>query len=415
MMKLVTGKETTINLDDIACQGAKRMLKQALEHEVHEFVENHKSEVDENGHRLVVRHGKGKSRTVTMTSGSVDVQAPRVKDKRDGEKFTSAILPRYMRKSPKIESLLPVLYLRGVSTGKMAGALEDFFGDGSMGLSASIVSNLIKVWERDLEQFKRRRLNKKYVYLWADGVHVKVRLGDDKKVCILVIIGVTESGEKELLAAESGFRESKDNWLTVLRNLKERGLNEPHVAIADGALGFWSALRELEGFSNTKEQRCWVHKIANVLNKLPKSVQHDAKNYLHEMMKAPDRSSALFSKNNFERIYKDKYPKAFECLDKDWTQLNTFFDFPAEHWLGLRTTNPIESAFATVKLRTKVTRGAGSRKTAETMAFKLLQECEKKWRKIRGWKKIPDVLNGVEFKDGVMVRSQQQTKEVVAF
>jgi putative transposase len=415
MVKLLTDKDANINLDEIARQGAKRMLEQALEQEVQEFIENNKEQIDENGHRLVVRHGKAKERTVTMASGSVQVKAPRVKDKRAGEKFTSTILPPYLRKSVKVESLLPALYLRGISTGKMSDALEDFFGDGTMGLSPASISKLIKIWEKDLEHFKIRRLTKKYVYLWADGVYMNIRLGDDKKVCILVVIGVTESGEKELLAAESGFRESADNWLEVLSRLVNRGLNVPKVAIADGALGFWSALRKLENFQATREQRCWVHKIANVLGKLPKSIQFDAKNYLHEMMKAPDKATAVFTKNNFERIYKDKYPKAVECLEKDWSQLTTFFDFPAEHWISLRTTNPIESSFATVKLRTKVTRGAGSRKTAETMAFKLLLECEKKWRRIRGWKKIPDVLNGVEFKDGVMVYSQEQIEEAAAF
>ena len=412
MVKLLTGNETTINLDDIARQGAKRMLEQALEQEVLDFIELNKSEVDDNGHRLVVRHGKGESRNITMSSGAVNIKAPRVKDRRLGSKFTSTILPPYLRKSPKIESLLPALYLKGISTGKMVDAVGDFFDNGTMGLSPASISKLIKIWERDLEQFKRRKLTKKYVYLWADGVHVTVRLGDDKKVCILVIIGVTESGEKELLAAEGGFRESKDNWLSVLRNLVARGLNMPLVAIGDGALGFWSALRELEDFKNTKEQRCWVHKIANVLNKLPKRVQYDAKNYLHEMMKAPDRLSAGIAKKNFERIYKDKYPKATECINKDWNQLTTFFDFPAEHWISLRTTNPIESAFSGVKLRTRTTRGAGSRKTAETMAFKLLQECEKRWIKIRGAIQIEKLLDGVEFKDGVMVPSQEQTQEV---
>lgn len=414
MVKLVTGNETTINLDDIARQGAKRMLIQALEQEVEEFIEGNKNEVDENGHRLVVRHGKGKTRNVTLSSGAVDIEAPRVKDKRSGSKFASTILPPYLRKSPKIESLLPALYLKGISTGKMADAVGDFFGDGTMGLSAASISKLIRVWERDLEQFKRRRINKKYVYLWADGVNVTVRLGDDKKVCILVIIGVTETGEKELLAAEGGFRESKDNWLAVLRNLVDRGLNTPMLAIGDGALGFWSALRELESFKNTKEQRCWVHKIANVLNKLPKRVQFEAKNYLHEMMKAPDRSSANIAKKKFERIYEDKYPKATECINKDWSQLTTFFDFPAAHWISLRTTNPIESAFAGVKLRTRTTRGAGNWKTAETMAFKLLQECEKRWLRIRGAKEIEKLLSGVEFKDGVMIPSQEQTEETAA-
>jgi len=414
MVKLVTDNETTINLDELARQGARKVLMQALELEVEEFIQTHKNEVDENGHRKVVRNGKGQSRSLTLSSGAIDIEAPRVNDKRVGKKFTSEILPTYLRKSPKIESLMPILYLRGVSTLKMKDTVEQFLGKGTMGSSPATVSKLIKFWERDLEQFKRRKLTKKYVYLWADGVHVKVRLGDDKKVCLLVIIGVDENGYKELLSVEQGYRESTEGWLASLRNLVDRGLNMPKVAVGDGALGFWSALRELEEFKDTKEQRCWVHKIKNVLNKLPKRVQVEAKSFLHEMMKAPDLASAELAKKNFEKVFETKYPKAVECIEKDWSELVTFFNTPAEHWVSLRTTNPIESSFASVKLRTKSTRGAGSKQSAATMAFKLLQECEKRWRPIRGWREIEKLLQGIEFKDGVMINPQERNQEAAA-
>lgn len=323
-------------------------------------------------------------------------------------------MPPYLRKSPKVESLIPALYLRGISTGKMGSALEEFFGEGSMGLSPATVSKLTKTWQKDFEFFKQRRISKKFVYIWADGVNVRVRLGDDKKVCILVIMGVTEDGDKELLGVQEGYRESKEAWLVLLRSLVDRGLTAPFLTIGDGALGFWSALRELEGFKETKEQRCWVHKIANVLSKLPKRVQPEAKLLLHEMMKAPGRKSAEFERIRFEAIFNDKYEKAVICLNKDWEQLTTFFDFPAKHWVSLRTTNPIESSFATVKLRTKSTRGAGNAKTAATMAFKLLQECEKKWRKIRGHEEIENILAGVEYKDGVVIPSQESNREAAS-
>ena len=414
MLKLVTDQDLKYNLDEVVRLGAKKMLLEALQAEVDQFIESHKEEVDANGHRLVVRNGKGKTRSVTLASGTVDIQAPRVNDKRDGESFNSKILPPYLRKSPKIESLMPVLYLKGISTGKIKDAVEDFFGKGSMGLSPGTISKLIKTWEEDFKFFKQRKIEKNYVYIWADGVNVSIRLGDDKKVCILVIIGVTETGEKELLAVEPGYRESREGWLSVLRSLVNRGFKAPMLAIGDGALGFWSAIRELEEFKETKEQRCWVHKIANVLNKLPKRVQGEAKSLLHEMMKAPDRSSADKAKESFASILGTKYPKALECIEKDWSELTSFFDFPAEHWVSLRTTNPIESSFATVKLRTRVTKGSGSRDMAATMAFKLLQECEKKWRRIKGWKEFEKLLSGLEYKDGVVIPSQEQNQEAAA-
>jgi len=411
MLELLTEEPLKYNLDEIVRLGAKKMLLQALESEVSQVIESCKDQVDKNGKRLVVRNGEGKTRTVTLGSGSVTIRAPRINDKREGCKFTSVILPPYLRKSPKIESLLPALYLRGISTGKMKGALESFFGEGSMGLSPATVSKLITTWEKDFEDYKLRKITKKYAYVWADGVNVKVRLGDDKKVCILVIIGVTEDGDKELLAVQEGYRESKEAWLTLMRGLVGRGFTAPLLAIGDGALGFWSALREIEEFKNTQEQRCWVHKIANILNNLPKRVQPEAKILLHEMMKAPDRKSADLARDQFKEIFNDKYEKSVTCLTKDWEKLTAFFDFPAKHWVSLRTTNPIESSFATVKLRTKTTRGAGSVKTATTMAFKLLQECERKWRKIRGKEEIENILAGVVYKDGIMVASKSTDQE----
>ena len=414
MLKLLTDESLQYNLDEMVRLGAKKMLMQALAAEVSEVVDKYRDEVDENGNRLVVRNGKGRSRSVTLGSGAIEIEAPRVNDRREGHKFTSWILPPYLRKSPKIESLIPILYLRGISTGKMADTLGDFFGEGSMGLSPATVSKLLKTWERDFELFKQRKITNKYVYIWADGVNVKVRLGDDKKVCILVIMGVTEDGEKELLGVQEGYRESKEAWMTLMRSLIDRGFRGAMLAMGDGALGFWSGLRELEEFKDTKEQRCWVHKIANVLNKLPKRVQPEAKLLLHEMMKAPDRKSADLAKARFTSIFNDKYEKSVQCLDKDWGRLTTFFDFPAKHWTSIRTTNPIESSFATVKLRTKSTRGAGSPETATTMAFKLLQECERKWRRIRGWEEIENLLAGVEYRDGVVVASQESNQEAAA-
>ena len=397
-------KDFELSLDEIAREGARRLLVQALDQEVEEYIQQFVTEVDENGRRVVVRNGVGRPRKVTMSSGAVAVRCPRVDDRRDGEKFISSILPPYLRKSAKIESLLPVLYLKGLSTGDFRSALGNFLGEGTMGLSPASIVKLKSIWEDEFEVWSKRPITKKYVYMWVDGVNVQIRLGEDKKTCLLVIIGVTEDGEKELLAVHPGYRESGESWLTVLRSLIDRGLTAPLLAIGDGALGFWAALRTCKGFEKTEEQRCWVHKIANVLDKMPKRVQPDAKGLLHEMMKAPTVADALKSRQSFENLFGDKYPKATECLVKSWTELTTFFRYPAAHWTSLRTTNPIESAFATVKLRTKVTKGAGNKVTAAAMAFKLLLECQKRWRKIRGEKKeIQNLLMGLEYRDGVVV------------
>jgi transposase-like protein len=407
-------KEFEMSLDEIAREGARRMLVQALNLEVEDYVQQFTEEVDENGRRLVVRNGVGRPRTVTLGSGSVDVQAPRVNDRRDGEKFLSAILPPYLRKSPKVESLLPVLYLKGLSTSDFKSALAGFLGESTMGLSPASIVKLKKIWEDEFDLWSKRKITKKYVYMWVDGVNVQIRLGEDKKVCLLVIIGVTEDGEKELLAVHPGYRESAESWATVLSSLVERGLTAPLLAIGDGALGFWAALRATGGFEKTQEQRCWVHKIANVLDKMPKRVHSDAKSLLHEMMKAPTEVDAMKARVRFENLFSEKYPKATECLVKSWSELTTFFRYPVAHWMSLRTTNPIESSFATVKLRTKVTKGAGSKATAATMAFKLLQECQRKWRRIRGDKQdLQNLLMGLEYRDGVVV-PQPSHQEVAA-
>lgn len=408
MFKLVSPKgevrkDFEMSLDEIAREGARRLLVHCLNLEVEDYINKHTTAVDENGRRLVVKNGVGRPRTVTMGSGSVEVSQPRVNDKRDGEKFLSQILPPYMRKSPKVESLLPVLYLKGLSTNDFQSALGEFLGEGTLGLSPASIVKLKKIWETEFAEWSKRPITKKYIYLWADGVNVEIRLGEDHKLCLLVIIGVTEDGEKELLAVEGGYRESKESWSAVLNSLVARGLSAPMLAIGDGALGFWAALRASEGFEKTKEQRCWVHKIANVLDKLPKRLQSKAKELLHDMMRAETKADAEKERDQFAKLYTEKYPKAVDCLVKNWSALTAHFDFPAAHWLHLRTTNPIESSFATVKLRTKVTKGAGSKATAEVMAFKLLKECEKSWRKINKPEEIKNLLAGLAYKDGVVL------------
>lgn len=417
MVKLLTPKaedrkDFELTLDEIAREGARRLLVHCLSLEVEDYINKHTSHVDDEGHRLVVRNGLGRPRSVTMGSGSVEIRAPRVNDMRDGEKFFSRILPPYMRKSPKVESLLPVLYLKGLSTNDFQSALGEFLGEGSLGLSPASIVKLKKIWETEFAEWSKRPITKKYVYMWADGVNVEIRLGEDQKLCLLVIIGVTEDGSKELLAVEAGYRESKDSWSAVLNSLVTRGLSAPMLAIGDGALGFWAALRACEGFQNTKEQRCWVHKIANALDKLPKRLQPKAKELLHEMMRADTKADAEKQRDQFEKLYSEKYPKAVDCLVKSWAELTAYFEFPAAHWLHLRTTNPIESSFATVKLRTSVTKGAGSKTTAEVMAFKLLSECEKRWRKVNKPEEIKNLLAGLAYKDGIVVRSDSHHEAV---
>ena len=408
MLKLVTPSSTKSILDEIIREGAQKILINALEQEISGYVDAHKNLLDENGHRLVVRNGQGKERSVVLPVGEVSLRVPRVNDRREGHQFTSKILPPYLRKSPNLESLIPVLYLKGLSTSDFSDALASILGEGVKGLSPASIVELKKSWELEHEAWAKRAFTKQYAYIWADGVHVKVRLGEDKSICLLVIIGVAISGKKELLAVEAGYRESKDSWKSVLNNLSARGMKAPLVAVGDGALGFWGALRESDGYAKVKEQRCWVHKIVNVLDCFPKRLQGEVKSLLHDMMYANKKSDAEEVKKIFEKNFQEKYPKGTEKLHKDWEELTTFFSFPGAHWKNLRTTNPIESAFATVRLRTKITKGAGSSKTAKAMTFKLLQEAEKRWHSLPHAELFADLLNGVEYVDGVVLHKPSQ-------
>ena len=383
----------------------RRMLEQALEAEVDDYIERFRSLRDSGGRALVVRNGRARARTVVVGAGVLDVRAPRVNDKRvvEGErqKFTSEILPPYLRKSQSISELLPALYLRGLSTGDFRGALAALLGDGAPGFSPSVVTRLVSAWQSEYDTWKKRPLaDRDYVYVWADGVHFNVRLEDDR-LAALVVIGARQDGTKEVIALEDGFRESTESWATLLRDLKARGMRAPVVAVGDGALGFWSALRDV--FPKTREQRCWVHKIANVLDKLPKTQQPKAKSSLHAMMNAATKTECERLMATFRTDYEAKYPKAVKSLQTEADKLTTHFDFPAEHWKHLRTTNPIESTFATVKLRQRVTKGAGSRKAGLAMAYRLLLLAEASWRRLNGHQLLPLVRAGVQFVDGVRV------------
>ena len=409
-------EEIGLTLDDLAREGARRMIAAALRAEADEYVARFEDEVDESGHRLVVRNGRARERKVTLGSGTVPVRAPRVNDKRveeetgERQRFSSKILPAYARRSPKDTEVLPILYLRGLSTGDFRPALEDLLGEDASGLSPSTISRLCKEWETHRERFRKRHLGfSRYCYLFVDGVHVSVRLGEDPKLCLLVVIGVREDGEKELLAVEDGYRESTDSWAGVFRDMKRRGLNCPKLVVGDGALGAWAALRDV--FPEAGEQRCWVHKTANVLDCLPKRLQPKAKELLHEIVEAPTRSDARKALEVFREEFGAKYPKALEKLDRDWKPLTAFYDFPAEHWRHLRTTNPIESSFATVKLRTRVTKGAGSKAAALAMAYKLLIAAQERWRRINGHELVTEVLDGATFKDGVKITDDEATTQ----
>jgi putative transposase len=400
-------------LDDLAREGARRMIAAALEAEVDEYVSSFVDAVGEDGKRLVVRNGRARERRVTVGSGTVPIRAPRVNDKRIDEagerkRFSSRILPAYARRSPKVTEVLPILYLHGLSTGDFASALRDLLGEDASGLSSSSIQRLTEQWQAEHAAFRSRELRfHRYAYLFVDGVNVGVRLGEDPKLCLLVVIGVREDGEKELLAVEDGYRESEDSWAVVFRDLRDRGMNEPRLVTGDGALGAWAALRNV--FPGAREQRCWVHKTANVLDALPKRLQPRAKTLLHEMAGAPTRADARKALKRFRDEFDAKYPKAVAKLDKDWDALTAFYDFPAEHWRHLRTTNPIESSFATVKLRTKVTKGAGSKKAALAMAYKLLDAAQERWRRFNGHELVADVLAGVKFKDGIKVTDDNTT------
>lgn len=414
--KSVVEQNIQPTLDDLARDGARRMLMEALELEVAEYIERHQ-ERDENGRALVVRNGLARERHITIGSGTLPIRSPRVNDKRvdgNGERarFTSQILPPYMRRSPEVAEVLPILYLRGLSTGDFAPALKTILGKSASGLSATNITRMTQVWKDEYDIFRKRDLSeKRFVYVWADGIHFRVRLEDDR-LCTLVLIGVREDGNKELIAVEDGYRESTESWADVLRNLKARGMEPPLLAVADGALGFWAAARQV--WPETKEQRCWVHKLSNVLDKLPKRLQGKAKAMLHEIMKAPSRKDAKEAAEAFREAFEAKYPKAANSLTKDLDSLLTFYDFPAEHWRHIRTTNAIESSFATVRLRQRVTKGAGNRTKALTMAYKLLEMAQLRWRRIAGYALVPEVLAGAAWKDGERVEIEVEVEDTVA-
>jgi putative transposase len=387
------------SLDSLAREGARRMIAAALEVEVEQYVQSLCHLRDEEGRALVVRNGKSHhERTINLGAGSIKMKAPRVNDRRPDQRFVSKILPPYMRRSPRLEEALPVLYLRGLSTGDFTEALEALLGPEVSGFSATTITRVVKVWQAEYDSWRERSLKgKQYAYIWADGVYFNVRLEEDRLAC-LVIVGVLPDGRKEVIALEDGYRESKESWASVLRGLKRRGMAAPILAVGDGNLGLWAALREV--YWEAREQRCWKHKIANVLDKLPKRLQPRAKELLHEIMYAPDRQSALEGIGVFSEEYGARYPKAVDTLTKDQDRLLTFFDFPAEHWVHLRTTNPIESTFATVKARTRKTKGAGSRKAGLAMAFKLLLAMEQRWRKVNAPHLVALVMLGAEFPNG---------------
>ncbi len=406
-------------LAEILHDGAQRLLAQAIDAEVSDWIERHADELDEAGRRRVVRNGHHPTRTLITGVGPIDVSQPRVLDRRvtgvnaagdsvdaNGrvvERFGSKILPPYLRKTKAIEELIPWLYLKGISTGGFSDALQALVGPQAAGLSATTITRLVRVWQDEHETWSRRSLEgKQYVYVWADGIHFNIRLEEDRQ-CLLVLMGATPEGRKELIAVVDGYRESEQSWYSLLLDCKQRGLTtDPKLAIADGALGFWAALPKV--YPTTRGQRCWVHKTVNVLDKLAKKVQSGAKEKLHEIWMASTREDAQKAFENFVELYEAKYPGAVECLSDDRDAMLAFYDFPAEHWRHLRTTNPIESTFATVRLRHRRTKGNGSRAACLAMVFKLCESAAKTWRLLNGAKLLPEVIANVEFINGEKTR-----------
>ncbi|ADI37853.1 IS256-like element ISWch2 family transposase [Waddlia chondrophila] len=394
-------------LEQTLREGARFLLQQAVENEVNEYLESMSSRTNSEGRKQFVRNGYLPEREVQTGIGPIAVKQPRVRDKNGFTKYSSAILPKYLRRTPSLEAVIPALYLRGISTNNFQEALEAIMGKDAKGLSAANITRLKQSWEQEYKDWNKRSLEgKHYAYIWVDGIYFNVRLEDDR-ICFLVILGALPNGKKELIAIHNGYRESKISWTEVLENLKRRGLcTPPELAIGDGALGFWSAIEEV--FPKTKQQRCWVHKTANVLDKMPKSVQVNAKKAIHEIYLAPTKEDGLAAFETFLKTYRDKYPKACACLEKDKAQLFTFYNFPAIHWQHIRTTNPIESTFATIRHRTRQTKGCGSVTATLTMVFKLATSAEKKWRKLKGCEMIEKVIRGVIFKNGEEVMDKEK-------
>lgn len=395
------------SLEEVLREGARRLLSQAIENEVKEYIEQLKGLKTEENKSVVTRNGYLPERFIQTGLGEILVKQPRVRDKRKGQKFTSHILPPYLRRTSSLDALIPALYLKGVSTGDFGEALEALLGENAKGLSATNIVRLKEGWEKDFKEWQGRDLSKKqYVYFWVDGIYFNIRLSEDRP-CLLVIIGALDDGKKELVAIHDGVRESKLSWKEVLQDLKRRGLIlPPKLAIGDGALGFWAALEE--EFAQVRQQRCWVHKTANILDKMPKSVQVNAKKMIHEIYMAPTKQEGLKAFEAFIKLYEGRYPKACECLLKDKQELMTFYDFPAMHWQHIRTTNPIESTFATIRHRTRQTKGCGSRLATLTMVYKLGISAESHWKRLKGHELISKIINGVQFKDGEEVKDQEQ-------
>ena len=393
-------------LTEVLRRGAKELLQQAVEVEVAEALAQYAALKDEQGRRRVVRNGYLPERRIQTGIGAVAVRAPRVRDRAGELKFSSRLLPPYLRRTRSLDELLPWLYLKGLSSSDFSGALTALLGPAAPGLSAAKICRLKEIWRLEYEQWRRRSLSdKEYVYVWADGIYFGVRL-EDARQCMLVVIGATKDGRKELLGLTDGYRESEASWKELLLELKERGLTvDPKLAIGDGSLGFWKALPQV--FGSTRAQRCWKHKTANVLNKLPKGLQLKAKAELNDIWMAESRAAAEQAFDKFLLSYKAKYPKASECLHKDRSALLTFYDFPALHWSHIRTTNPIESTFATVRLRTSKTRGCVSRGGLLAMVFKLMKVAEQKWYKLKGSEFLVQVMQGIRFKDGTEVNTHK--------
>jgi len=407
--------EVAMSLDELAREGARRMLAVALEAEVDAYIACFAELTDERGHRLVRRNGHAPARQLATGAGQVEVTRPRVDDRRvdpatgQRRQFQSVILPRWVRRSPKVAAVLPLLYLHGLSSSDFVPALEELLGSAA-GLSASVVTRLCEQWQAEREAFQQRDLSEvDYVYCWADGVHFSIRLGEQGRLCCLVIVGVRADGHKELVAVADGTRESTDDWAELLRDLRRRGMGAPVVMVGDGALGLWRALREV--FPATREQKCWVHKVRNVLNALPKSVHGGARRALNEIIMAEDLEHARAAIEAFAADYGVKWPKAVAKVTDDQDALLTFFEYPAEHWQHLRTTNPIESSFSPVRARTRVTKGPGTRDTGLAMVFKLLQAAEGHWRAVNGPHLVALVRAGARFDKGKLIERPDQTPD----
>jgi transposase-like protein len=393
-------------LEEVLRNGARRLLQEAIEIEVSEYIQLFKEVKDGMNQRIVTRNGYLPERDILTGLGAINVKQPRVRDKREGASFLSKILPKYKRRTPSLEAVIPELYLRGISTNNFPEALAALLGENAAGLSATNVTRMKEVWEKEYQAWQTKRFDgMRYVYIWADGIYFNIRLDEDRP-CMLVLIGATEDGHKEFIGFYDGVRESKQSWKDLLQNLKSRGLViQPSLAVGDGALGFWAALEE--EYPQCRQQRCWVHKTANILDKMPKSVQPNAKRMIHEMYLSPTKEKAFKAYDEFLAHYSAKYPGATRCLERDKEQMFNFYDFPAEHWQHVRTTNPIESTFATIRHRSRQTKGCGNRMATLTMVYKLGTMAQKGWRRLKGFALLSKVVAGVKFKDGEEVVKEQ--------